>query len=254
LLVTHAVLEAKEAAGRMIVLTLGSPLRLLSHIFPRQIRTPDRLLAAYSETGTVLCWANLWRDRDVIGRELKPAAADRFAETSIGDGVHWDMWHDRRVWTRVDELLGVSSFASLQTAWHERQELLSDDEAWEAFKLWRAFSVFIMLAPPTFVGIIALTYRTGFDEQTAMKLPLVRRQLELRGGDNWELGVRSRIWLMLAVVRPPSFDASPALSWSSAAGRRMAPFCSIHPGPTTARCERVAWRPGHGSCRRSVRG
>jgi hypothetical protein len=171
-LVAHAVLEAKEAAGRMIVLTLGSPLRLLSRIFARQIHTPDQLLAAYSETGTVLFWANLWRDRDVIGRELKPAASDRFAETSIGDGVHWDMWHDRRVWKSVDELLSVSPFASLQAAWREREEMLSADEAMEALRRWKTFSFFFWLFPPGFGVTVVLTYRTGFDEKGSMKLPL----------------------------------------------------------------------------------
>jgi pimeloyl-ACP methyl ester carboxylesterase len=131
-LVTHAVRNAHEAAGRMIVLTLGSPLRLLSRVFPRAIESPDALLASYAQTGSLVFWANLWRDRDVIGRALSPAASDRFVETSIGNGVHWDMWHDVRLWRHVDELLGASSIAAVKAAWTEREDHLSEDEAVEA--------------------------------------------------------------------------------------------------------------------------
>ena len=125
-LVSQAVLRAQSPGG-VVLLTLGSPLRLLSRIFPRQIDSPDALLRRYAETGKVAFWANLWRDRDAIGRQLKlPEESGRFAECSVGDGPHWNMWGDVRVWKRVHEMLTAPSASELMEAW--KNEPLTEQE------------------------------------------------------------------------------------------------------------------------------
>src|ERR1700674_3230246 len=121
--VSHSLLGLKQdhpGSGRLILVTLGSPLRRMSRIFPAYVKSPEELLSAYAGQRTVIFWANLWRDRDFIGRALKPTVQEIFAEKSLGDGPHWGMWSDRRLWQSVHSLLETAAnkvFATLKRAW-----------------------------------------------------------------------------------------------------------------------------------------
>ena len=110
-LVSHCLHDrAPEAArGRLLMVTLGSPLRLLSRVFPDHISSPEELAAAYQGSEAVGFWANAWRDEDVIGRDLGPVAWDRFAEKSLGEGPHWGMWKSAELWRGVAALLDAAA-------------------------------------------------------------------------------------------------------------------------------------------------
>jgi hypothetical protein len=124
-LVTHTTLQLEERGvlrGRVYLLTMGSPLRLMSWFFPQRVVTPERLLTQLNEQKIVSFWLNLWRDADVIGRSLniKAAAeqqgpAQHFAEMSLGNGTHTDYWADSRSWWAVVEYIQAASDGSIAT-------------------------------------------------------------------------------------------------------------------------------------------
>lgn len=68
-LAAHALLrlaESKEPSRSISLVTLGSPLALLSRVFPGAIPIPSVLLSRLEEKGTIATWANFWRARDPI--------------------------------------------------------------------------------------------------------------------------------------------------------------------------------------------
>ncbi len=124
-LVTHTAIQFKnceDLKGRVYLLTMGSPLRLMSWFFPRRVVTPVGLLTQLDEQKIVSFWLNLWRDADVVGRSLNVAAvvkqqeqAQRFAEMSLGNGTHTDYWADARSWQAVVAYLQAASDGSIAT-------------------------------------------------------------------------------------------------------------------------------------------
>jgi hypothetical protein len=105
---THSLaqLPPDNAARRStFLLTLGSPLCLMSRMFPAHILSPTALVEQFQSSRAVAFWANLWRDNDFIGRALKPLQRAKFAEISLGLGPHWNYWADERLWRRIAELL-----------------------------------------------------------------------------------------------------------------------------------------------------
>src|SRR5690242_6207690 len=83
--------------ARTVLVTMGSPLVLMSRVFPRHIQSPKRLLQAYRAAGLLLKWVNLWRTKDMIGRSLIPDSEECFTEASLGIGGHGNYWSDERV-------------------------------------------------------------------------------------------------------------------------------------------------------------
>jgi len=120
-LTSHVALQLKEETrGRIILVTLGSPLRLMSRVFPLQIHSPDKIEKEFGRTGAVVFWANLWRDCDFIGRELIPSESTRFAEKSLGNGPHWNMWSDARLWEAVISVVRstmTNDFSTIKAEW-----------------------------------------------------------------------------------------------------------------------------------------
>jgi pimeloyl-ACP methyl ester carboxylesterase len=123
-LVSHTALQltaVPSARGRVILLTLGSPLHLMSRVFPAFVATPSKLSSDFARDGVVQFWANMWRDSDFIGRELAPDDTEAFAETSLGAGPHWNIWPDRRLWDAVVSLLHAAErhdFTGIQADWN----------------------------------------------------------------------------------------------------------------------------------------
>lgn len=90
--------------GRMILLTLGSPLRSMSRIFPSLVSTPAEIISHFDAHGAAPQWINLWREEDWIGTALG-ATGPRFAESSLGPGLHANYWSDERLWTAVSRMV-----------------------------------------------------------------------------------------------------------------------------------------------------
>ena len=95
---THACLEAKP--NRIGLITMGSPLAMMSAVFPGDVQSPEQLRAAYVDRGKLSFWLNLWRDGDPIGRALN-AGSKPYAEHSIGKGGHSNYWKDELVWNSI---------------------------------------------------------------------------------------------------------------------------------------------------------
>src|ERR1700676_799203 len=107
-------------------------------------------------------WVNLWRDLDFIGRDLALDQPSVFAETSLGNGAHWDMWSDRRLWQTLVELLQVAgrdSLKSIAAVWDMENLIAWPDNRQEvygaAFVLWLRR---ILVAPAVFLGALLLPY------------------------------------------------------------------------------------------------
>jgi len=139
------------AATRVSLLTLGSPLRLLSYVFPDDIPTADQLLSAYDSKSTVTFWGNLWRDRDIIGRQIQPTVQSKFAEKSLGDGVHWGMWRDWLVWLAAHELanLNAAGLQELKRSWADDE--LNDEEKDEGLRYLSVLKVTREILVPIFI-------------------------------------------------------------------------------------------------------
>jgi hypothetical protein len=109
-LVSHALLQQREwniGERRMFLLTLGSPLRMLTRIFTSRVDPPAQLASAYSKKGPISSWVNAWRSWDVIGRSLG-VKADNFSESELGRGGHTGYWQDSRAWRLVVCMLGLT--------------------------------------------------------------------------------------------------------------------------------------------------
>jgi hypothetical protein len=108
-LVTHSLLGLRnlnDIENRVVVVILGSPLKLLSHLFPDSIFSPGKLVETFQKNKIVVDWVNLWRDADAIGRGLEPDPPQaNFAETSLGDGPHTNYWNDPRFWDCVARII-----------------------------------------------------------------------------------------------------------------------------------------------------
>jgi hypothetical protein len=105
--------------GRTLLLTMGSPLKVLSRAFPAHVETPQKIAATFNASGSVLGWVNLWREQDIIGKALH-AGGDHFVEESLGVGPHSNYWGDERVWISVSAILEQLShgrFPALNHVW-----------------------------------------------------------------------------------------------------------------------------------------
>lgn len=120
-LVTHSLLgDPKPRSSRFLLVTLGSPLPTMSRVFSRYVFGPDELLKRFGKAGSVSFWLHLWRDADWIGRSLHAAPNPRFAEASVGDGLHPNYWSDSRVSKKVVEFIQASesgTVAELVNSW-----------------------------------------------------------------------------------------------------------------------------------------
>jgi hypothetical protein len=120
-LVTHSLLrDVKPRSSRFLLVTLGSPLPTMSRVFSRYVVRPDELLKRFGNAGSVSFWLHLWRDADWIGRSLHAAPNERFAEASVGDGLHPNYWSDSRVSKKVVEFMQASdsgTVAELVSGW-----------------------------------------------------------------------------------------------------------------------------------------
>jgi len=161
-LVSHTALQltaVPSARGRVILLTLGSPLGLMSRVFPAYVTTSSKLSSDFARDGVVLFWANIWRDMDFIGRELAPDNTAAFAETSLGAGPHWDMWSDQRLWRAVVSLLHAAErhdFAGIKADWNVT-EVSVDAHQHEVYRtasgLWVRRIIFV---PAVLLGMLGL--------------------------------------------------------------------------------------------------
>jgi pimeloyl-ACP methyl ester carboxylesterase len=163
-LVTHALdhMNLSESDQRLILVTLGSPLRRMSRIFPQSIHSPDRIAKDCANNARILFWVNLWRDRDFVGREIGLRQPEIFAETSLGDGPHWDMWSDERLWRSLVALLPISERSDLQSvaaSWDMENLVAWPENRPEIYRA--AFILLarrVLVAPIVFIGAIAATY------------------------------------------------------------------------------------------------
>ncbi len=89
------------------LVTFGSPLLVLSEVFPATVETPAKL-AEVLRRGEVALWANLWRTSDVIGRALLSSTSTDYADVALGSGGHVHYWKDPRAceWIVRHAILG----------------------------------------------------------------------------------------------------------------------------------------------------
>jgi len=126
---------------RTVLLTMGSPLELMSQVFP-EIPSPDSLLMTYRSAGLLLEWINLWRSKDMVGRALHPVRGESFAEASLGIGGHANYWSDERVWAAIVEIMRAlpeGNLSGIGRAWKTLP--LSSGEKYQAAEMWRGLGV-----------------------------------------------------------------------------------------------------------------
>lgn len=157
-LVSHSLKDAPTmpAPRRLLLTTLGSPLPMMSHVFPGYVLTPNQLLEIYSRCRPVSFWMHLWRDSDWIGRSLHLQSTDSFAEVSVGDGGHPNYWADSRIWEKVIALMEAQEsgkVTDLTHDWVTRE--LTDNEKNQALQLYQSFRVMPVI---TLVALAALGY------------------------------------------------------------------------------------------------
>jgi hypothetical protein len=113
--------SAYAGKGRTVLVTMGSPLVLMSRVFPRHVQSPSELGDKFAGTGLLLKWVNLWRTQDVIGQALGVTLGQGFVEASLGIGGHANYWGDERVWATIAKIVQSLSSAlpePFDRAWH----------------------------------------------------------------------------------------------------------------------------------------
>lgn len=159
-LVSHSVLTLPMIPRRrLFLITLGSPLRLMSRVFFPIVKTPQSLVEAYRTESTVACWLHLYRDSDIIGRSLGLPESPLFVEAGLGDGPHWNYLSDKRLWKKIVQLLDtgvLDNYAGLRLAWLD--EALSVDEQDELKALLRIRFVTPLTAAAS-IGTLAVLLR-----------------------------------------------------------------------------------------------
>jgi hypothetical protein len=96
----------------------------------------------FERTKAVVFWANIWRDCDFIGRELAPRNPAAFAERSLGNGPHTNMWNDPRLWESIVTILyaaQTNDFSRIKSEWSNYEisfEEIRPEVYQKAFGLW----------------------------------------------------------------------------------------------------------------------
>lgn len=195
-LVTQSVLQLNETANlghRLSIVTMGSPLRLMSWFFPSRIHSPEQLIGEFERRNINFSWANMWRDADIIGRALKVTSGKRFAESSLGNGTHADYWADARCWQAVVNYLRAMTDQTLETlimGWNAPE--LSLDEEREFYLVRKARTALIFLVwGSLLIGIVCVDYFWHVHERIET-LTLAKRVLVyLLGG---MIGILMVLW------------------------------------------------------------
>ncbi len=164
-LAAHSALELPKefvSSHKVVLLTMGSPLRLMSSLFPGVVKTPAELSSAYAETGRVSQWVNMWRDCDVVGRDLCDSGLNGLSEFSLGAGGHPDYWSDKRLWGKVIAILQtpVTEIPECVRAWRERE--LTDQERVEGLYLCAKFTAAWTFDLPIGMTAVYLLYTDKF--------------------------------------------------------------------------------------------
>jgi hypothetical protein len=164
-LVAHSALELPKEfvlSRKVVLLTMGSPLRLMSSLFPGVVKTPAELSSAYAETGRVSQWVNMWRDCDMVGRDLCDVEFNGLSEFSLGAGGHSDYWSDKCLWGKVITLLQtpVPEIPECVRAWRERE--LTDQERVEGLCLCGKFTAAWSFDLPIGMTAVYLLYTDNF--------------------------------------------------------------------------------------------
>jgi hypothetical protein len=150
-LVTHSLLRVQEtdpAYGRVVVITLGSPLATLARIFPSSVVAPSTLAKSYAEKFQVKLWGNLWRDRDFVGRKLD-ASGGLFIQRSVGDGSHTGMLASSVLWQRIYEIIVAvdeNTIERLRLKWSS-EELTEPESLEMEFRIHSMSSILIGIVP-----------------------------------------------------------------------------------------------------------
>jgi pimeloyl-ACP methyl ester carboxylesterase len=172
--VTHA-LAARQLRRSVTLVTLGSPLPLMSRVF-ENISSPAHLLRGYRASGSVDCWVHAFRDADVIGRSLSLGVEEGFIECGLGRGPHWNYFSDARLWKRMIAVVGSRAkddHAVLRAMFSEWE--IDDGERRELMG-WRIL-----------LGLLLVLIPLEVMTQTAMsRFLLVQHAPQLLGG-TWKL-------------------------------------------------------------------
>jgi len=102
--VTKAI-DGASCRKPILLVTLGSPLKLMARVFPGVVDCPAAFMARYREAGTLECWLHAYRDSDIIGRSLGAVSEMGYIECGLGDGPHWNYFSDPRLWNKLIALL-----------------------------------------------------------------------------------------------------------------------------------------------------
>jgi hypothetical protein len=136
-LVSQALLRCSSndaARGRILLLTMGSPLRIMSRAFPDHVESPQTLAARFAAARIPELWINLWREQDNIGKALG-AGGESFVERSLGLGPHSNYWGDERVWLAMSAMFSPDRAPIVEEPW--RTVPLSEAEAARSYAMWR---------------------------------------------------------------------------------------------------------------------
>jgi hypothetical protein len=186
-LVSHCLKDttAIDRSRSLLLVTLGSPLPMMSHVFPKHILTPSCLLERYSKNRSVSFWMHFWRDSDWIGRSLHIGPSVNFAEVSVGDGPHENYWADPRVWTKLIALIELHDSGTVTASAHEwATRELTDDEKLELRSYFQAVRTmpFVMLAVVVGMGYVGVdVFSSAFATKTSPLLALVIKVLYAAG-------------------------------------------------------------------------
>jgi hypothetical protein len=105
--VANAILRLSpqsSAAGRVLLITLGSPLWRLAILFSTIIPSPIDLARKWESRNLVRHWYNFWRRWDIIGRALFWRVPSIVTERCLGQGGHVNYWHDVRLWEQLGQI------------------------------------------------------------------------------------------------------------------------------------------------------
>jgi hypothetical protein len=195
--------------GRTLLLTMGSPLAVLSRAFPGNVETPQKLAAAFDASGSVLGWVNLWREQDIIGKVLR-AGGGHFVERSLGVGPHSNYWGDERVWMSVSailEQLSHGEFPVLNDVWG--QIPLSQGEQGRADKINAELGLLRQLSYALVIAAIA--FHAGTLNRFEQQFSVVAHVAILVG---WDLGLLPLALTAFFLSRaPPPMPARESLHY-----------------------------------------
>jgi hypothetical protein len=81
----------------LMFVTAGSPMRKLAYWFPKFVGSAPYVLQSLQRISGFVCWLNVWRSGDFIGKKLLDDPQVAVWEMCAGRGAHWNYWADKEI-------------------------------------------------------------------------------------------------------------------------------------------------------------